>query len=317
MAELNGVSALQALEDILQREAPGMTIRRGVPMAACTTLRLGGPADLLAEPREAREVQLILRAAADLGLPVTVMGHGGNLLVKDGGIRGVVLRLHQAMRRVSVEGELLRAEAGAMMPAAAMAAAEHGLAGLTFAGGIPGTVGGGVYMNAGAYGGEMSQVATLVEGFERATGEPFAYTGEEMGFSHRTSRLQAEDKVITRVTFRLTPGDREALVGEIQELNRRRAEKQPLDVPSAGSTFRRPAGNYASALIDRCGLKGCAIGGAQVSEKHAGFLVNRGGTAADFLALMAHVQRVVLEQTGVTLTPEVRILGEDAPCVRV
>lgn len=317
MAELSGVSALEALEDILQQEAPGMPCRRGVPMAACTTLRLGGPADLLVEPRTAREVQLVLRRACALQLPVTVMGHGGNLLVKDGGIRGVVLRLHQAMRCIQVEGELLLAEAGAMMPAAAVAAAEHGLAGLTFAGGIPGTVGGGVYMNAGAYGGEMSQVTALVEGFERATGEPFAYTGEEMGFTHRTSRLQAEDKVITRVTFRLTPGDREALKQEILEFNRRRAEKQPLEVPSAGSTFRRPAGHYASALIDQCGLKGCAIGGAQVSEKHAGFLVNRGGTAADFLALMAHVQQVVLAQTGVQLTPEVRILGEDAPCTRV
>lgn len=198
-----------------------------------------------------------------------------------------------------------------MLTALAMAAAEHSLGGLVFASGIPGTAGGGVYMNAGAYGGEMSQVVTKVEGLNM-DGTPFVYTGAEMNFSHRYSRLMDENKIVTHVTCRLTPAKREDLLAEMVELNRRRAEKQPLNLPSAGSTFKRPAGGYASAMIDECNLKGVSIGGAQVSEKHAGFLVNRGGTAADFLALMAKVQQVVYDRFGVMLEPEVRILGEDS-----
>ena len=199
-----------------------------------------------------------------------------------------------------------------MMSTLSMAAAEAGLAGLTFASGIPGTVGGGVYMNAGAYGGEMSQVVTLVEGLTMA-GQPFAYTAEDLRFDYRHSRLMEEDKIVTHVCLRLRPGKREEILSEMADYNRRRAEKQPLTLPSAGSTFKRPVGGYASALVDECGLKGFSIGGAQVSEKHAGFCVNRGGTAADFLALMAHIQRVVMEEKGIRLEPEVRILGEDAP----
>lgn len=166
-------------------------------------------------------------------------------------------------------------------------------------------------MNAGAYGGEMAQVVTKVEGLNM-DGTPFVYTGAEMNFSHRYSRLMDENKIVTHVTCRLTPAKREDLLAEMVELNRRRAEKQPLNLPSAGSTFKRPAGGYASAMIDECNLKGVSIGGAQVSEKHAGFLVNRGGTAADFLALMAKVQQVVYDRFGVMLEPEVRILGEDS-----
>jgi len=153
---------------------------------------------------------------------------------------------------------------------------------------------------------------TLVEGVDYA-GEAFAYTGEEMNFSYRHSRLMDENKIVTHVTCQLPAADKDTLIKEMVELNRRRAEKQPLTLPSAGSTFKRPVGGFASALVDECGLKGYSLGGAQVSEKHAGFLVNRGGTAADFLALMAHVQKEVYEQKGIMLEPEVRILGEDAP----
>ena len=199
-----------------------------------------------------------------------------------------------------------------MMSTLSMAAAEANLAGLTFASGIPGTVGGGVYMNAGAYGGEMAQVVSLVEGFDM-TGEPFSYTREEMDFGHRHTRLMDENKLITHVTFQLQPGKREELLAEMVDFNTRRAEKQPLTQFSAGSTFKRPPNGFASAMIDQCGLKGCTIGGAQVSEKHAGFCINKGGTTADFLALMAHVQQVVYEKFDTMLEPEVRILGEDAP----
>ena len=307
---------LTALNTLESRLNGSMKLIRMAPMAQYTTLRLGGPADLLAEPSTAEQLVQLLQAAHELNIPVTLMGHGSNLLVKDGGIRGLVIRICREMRHIEAQGNTLRAEAGAMLSSLAMTAAENSLGGLTFASGIPGTVGGGVYMNAGAYGGEMSQVVTLVEGVD-LTGKPFAYTGEEMDFSYRHSRLMDENKIVTHVTCRLPKADRDALIKEMVELNRRRAEKQPLTLPSAGSTFKRPVGGYASALVDECGLKGTSIGGAQVSEKHAGFLVNKGGTAADFLALIAHVQQVVYQQKGIMLEPEVRILGEDAPVTSV
>lgn len=290
------------LEQRLNTLGMGAILRRNVPAATMTTLHLGGPVDLLAEPMCAQEVQLLLKEAAAVQVPVTVIGHGSNLLVLDGGIRGLAIRMERSMNGVTIDGHTLSAEGGAMLAVIARKACEAGLAGLTFAGGIPGTAGGGVLMNAGAYGGEMSQVVTLVEGF-RMDGEPFRYTGEEMAFGHRSSRLQRENVVVTRVTFALGDGEPAALMAEMQEYNRRRAEKQPLELPSAGSTFKRPVGGYASALIDECGLKGCTVGGAQVSEKHAGFCVNLGGTAEDFLGLMAEVQRVVLEKKGILLEP--------------
>lgn len=306
---------LTRLEALLRAEAPALRLMKGEPMARYTTLHLGGPADLLACPDTPEQLQQLLRLAHQADVPTVVMGNGSNLLVKDGGIRGLVIRLCRCMQHIDVDGECIRAEAGVMLGALAMAAAENGLGGLAFASGIPGTVGGGVYMNAGAYGGEMSQVVTLVEGFDR-TGEPFRYTGAEMAFRHRHSRLMDEDKLVTRVTFRLHPTRREDVLADMVDYNTRRAEKQPLTQYSAGSTFKRPENGYAAAMIDDCGLKGFAIGGAQVSEKHAGFCINKGGTAADFLALMAHVQRAVQEKFGVLLEPEVQILGEDAPVSR-
>ncbi len=308
--------ALDRLADRLAREMPELALRRMVPMATMTTLRLGGPAELLAEPATPAQVQAVLRAAHEGQVPVTVVGHGSNLLVRDGGIRGLVLRLNRAMSQVEIRKNVLHAEAGAMLPTVSRMAAEQGLQGLVFASGIPGTIGGAALMNAGAYGGEMSQVVTRVEGC-RMDGTPVAFGVEELAYGYRTSRLQQEDVVITSVTLRLSPGEREALLAEMAELSERRREKQPLDVPSAGSTFKRPETGYASALIDACGLKGFTIGGAQVSPKHAGFCVNLGGTSADFLALMAHVQQVVWEQKGVRLEPEVRIVGEDAPVTHV
>ena len=306
------VRQMPELEDALKRRAPGLPLEAGAPMARYTTLHLGGPADLLATPRHPEELQLLLEEAHRLGAPLTLMGQGGNLLVRDGGIRGLVVRVASGMRGITVHGDTLVAQAGATMTSAAMAAAENSLAGLSFASGIPGTVGGGAYMNAGAYGGEMSQVVVRVDAFDRQ-GQALTFTRPELAFGYRHSALQQRDAAVYRVVFQLPGGDREELLQEMVELNRRRAEKQPLNFPSAGSTFKRPAGYYAAALIDECGLRGYALGGAQVSEKHTGFLLNRGGTAADFLALMAHVQRVVWEQKGVRLEPEVRILGEDAP----
>ena len=304
--------ALRELEASLQKMDPTLRLEKEALMAAYTTLHLGGPADLLAHPTSPEQLKILLTEAKRLDVPVTLIGHGSNLVVRDGGIRGLVIRVCRGMREITASGNILRAQAGAMLTALAMAAAEQSLGGLVFASGIPGTVGGGVYMNAGAYGGEMSQVVTRVEGL-CMDGTPFSYSRSEMDFSHRHSRLMEEDKVVTLVTCQLPHANREALLADMVELNRRRAEKQPLTVPSAGSTFKRPEGGYASAMIDQCGLKGLTVGGAQVSEKHAGFLVNRGGTAADFLALMAKVQTAVYERFGVMLEPEVRILGEDSP----
>ena len=291
-------------------QAFGCTVKEAEPMAAHTSFKIGGAADCFVSTGDLIQAALILRHCTEKQIPLLVVGNGSNLLVSDSGIDGVVL--HVDANAIEVSGTRMTVQAGASLTRACLTACEHGLSGLEFAYGIPGTMGGGVYMNAGAYGGEMSQVVTLVEGFDM-NGEPFSYTRPELMFSHRYSRLMDEEKLITHVTFQLQPGDREALLAEMVDFNTRRAEKQPLTQFSAGSTFKRPANGYASAMIDQCGLKGFAIGGAQVSEKHAGFCINKGGTAADFLALIAHVQGVVQSQFGTMLEPEVRILGEDAP----
>ena len=280
-----------------------------VPMSGYTTLRLGGPADYLAFPQSAEETAALYAEANAAGLPVTVIGHGSNLLVLDGGIRGLVICIGKNMRKIIRKGNRLTAQAGAMLGRTAMEAAEAGLTGMEFASGIPGTIGGGVTMNAGAYDGEMSRVVTLVRGI-RPNGETVELSREEMDFRYRHSIIMEKNLIVTEVTLELQAGDPAAIRAKMAELNARRTEKQPLDVPSAGSTFKRPAGYFAAALIDQCGLKGYSIGGAQVSPKHAGFLVNTGTSSLDFLNLMRKVQETVKEKTGVQLEPEVRILGE-------
>ena len=283
---------------------------RNAEMSQYTTLKLGGPADYLAFPRSREEIVAMFGEAGRAGMPVSVIGHGSNLLVLDGGIRGLVIRVERNMREVRVEGSAVIAQAGAMLGAAARAAADAGLSGLEFAAGIPGTVGGGAVMNAGAYGGEMAQVVERVEGVY-PDGTAASLTNAEMEFGYRTSAVKKLNLVVTEVRFRLAPGDRDAILGRMSELNAQRAEKQPLDVPSAGSTFKRPEGHYAAALIDQCGLKGYSIGGAMVSMKHAGFLTNTGSSSADYLALMRKVQSIVEERAGVRLEPEIRILGSE------
>ena len=280
------------------------------PMSGHTTLRLGGPADYLVFPRSAEEINAMFAEAGAYNLPVTVIGHGSNLLVLDGGIRGLVICIGKNMREITRNGRTITAQAGAMLGSVAAEAAEAGLAGLEFASGIPGTVGGGVTMNAGAYDGEMAQVVTQVKGLYPG-GETVALSNEEMDFGYRHSAVTEKNLIVTGVTFELQEGDPAAIRAKMSELNARRAEKQPLDVPSAGSTFKRPEGYFAAALIDQCGLKGYSIGGARVSMKHAGFLVNTGTSSRDFLELMQKVQQIVEERVGVKLEPEIRILGEE------
>ena len=280
------------------------------PMSAHTTLKLGGPADYMVFPRNGEEIAAMFREAAENGVPVTVIGHGSNLLVLDGGIRGLVICIGKNMRKITRDGNILKAQAGAMLGSAALEAAEAGLTGLEFASGIPGTVGGGVTMNAGAYDGEMAQVVTEVRGI-RPDGTAVCLSREEMNFGYRHSVVQEKDFIVTEVTFELKPGDPAMIRARMSELNAKRSEKQPLDLPSAGSTFKRPEGYYAAALIDQCGLKGYSIGGARVSEKHAGFLVNTGTSSRDFLNLMKKVQAIVEERAGVRLEPEIRIVGTE------
>ena len=292
--------------------APERIIPRA-PMARFTTFRVGGPADVLVNIDSAAEISVALRAARAAGVPVTIIGNGSNLLVRDGGIRGLVMRISQPMSAITREGDVLHAQAGATLPSVAGFAQRSGLAGLAPMAGIPGTMGGAVIMNAGAYGGEMSQVVTRVDAIARSDGKPIRFEGHALGFAYRHSAMMDAGVIVTDVTLRLTPGDPDAIARRTEELLVARREKQPLEYPSAGSTFKRPEGAFAAKLIDDAGLKGLRIGDAQVSEKHAGFIVNLGSaTASDILALMAEVQSRVLAASGITLEPEVRILGEDA-----
>ena len=292
--------------------APERIIPRA-PMARFTTFRVGGPADVLVNIDSAAEISVALRAARAAGVPVTIIGNGSNLLVRDGGIRGLVMRISQPMSAITREGDTLHVQAGATLPAVAGFAQRSGLEGLAPMAGIPGTIGGAVIMNAGAYGGEMSQVVTRVDAIARSDGKPIRFEGRALGFAYRHSAMMDAGVIVTDVTLRLTPGDPDAIARRTEELLVARREKQPLEYPSAGSTFKRPEGAFAARLIDDAGLKGLRIGDAQVSEKHAGFIVNLGSaTASDILALMAEVQSRVLAASGITLEPEVRILGENA-----
>lgn len=280
------------------------------PMSGHTTLKLGGPADYLVFPRSAEEINALFAEAGAYNMPVTVIGHGSNLLVLDGGIRGLVICIGKNMRKITREGRIITAQAGAMLGSVSMEAAEAGLTGLEFACGIPGTVGGGVTMNAGAYDGEMSQVVTRVKALNPG-GKVMTLPREEMEFGYRHSAVTERNLIVTEIEFELQEGDPAAIRAKMSELNARRAEKQPLDVPSAGSTFKRPKGYYAAALIDQCGLKGYCVGGAKVSMKHAGFLVNTGTSSRDYLELMKKVQQIVEERVGVRLEPEIRVIGEE------
>jgi UDP-N-acetylmuramate dehydrogenase len=275
-----------------------------------TTLRVGGPADYFCEPETEEALAGLLAAAETLSLPVLLMGNGSNLLVRDGGFRGLAIRLGRGLSRIERTEGGLRAGAGALLSVLSRTAQEAALTGLEFAQGIPGTVGGGVYMNAGAYGGEMKQIVRNVRVL--AGENVLEIDGESMDFSYRHSRAMEEGWMILGAEFSLAPGNRDDIDAAMRDYAARRKEKQPLEYPSAGSFFKRPQGHFAGALIEQAGLKGCAVGGAQVSQKHAGFLINRGGaTAEDFLRLMARVQDTVEARFGVRLEPEVRIVGSE------
>lgn len=278
-------------------------------MSAHTTLQIGGTADMFLCINSENELQKVLKEASGTNLPVTLIGKGSNLLVLDSGIRGLVIRPEGGLQHISVSGNVIKAHAGVTLAMLAQTAARHNLSGLEFAGGIPGTLGGAVCMNAGAYEGEMKQVVTTVRGF-RLDGTPFSFSNADMAFGYRHSRAMEETLFITEVTLKLHVGDNKQIVAKMNDFNAKRREKQPLTDLSCGSTFKRPEGHYAAALIEQCGLKGARVGHCEVSVKHAGFLINHpGGTAKEYLALISLVQETVFQKTGVFLEPEVRILG--------
>ena len=301
---------LHALQTTLKQHLPQLDLRVAEPMAKHTTFRVGGPAALLALPKGEGEVRQILRLAHQMGVAPFFLGKGSNLLVADEGVDRFLVKLPGGLTRLEREGEAgLYVGSGVTLAQAATFAAQAGLSGLEFAHGIPGSRGGGVFMNAGAYDGEMAQVIAWVDCLDE-TGAPHRLAGADLALGYRTSCFTQRPWLITGARLTLTPGDPAAIRAKMADLAQRRRAKQPLEYPSAGSTFKRPPGHFAGGLIEQCGLKGYQIGGAQVSEKHAGFVINTGGaTCQDILDLIHHVRQVVRDQTGVLLEPEVRLLG--------
>lgn len=306
------MSSLEALKSKLETLCPTLELRTEEPMEKHTSFRIGGPVKLMALPRTEEEGIAAVQAAAELGIEPLMVGNGSNLLVADEGLDAFVIKTVEGLSHIQdMGGNILRLEAGVILSRAAMAALDRGLTGLEFAHGIPGSVGGAVTMNAGAYFGEMADVVCSVR-FLYLDGTPGELQGEQLGFSYRNSAFEHQKTLILSADVVLQAGDEEKARERMADLAIRRRERQPLEYPSAGSAFKRPKDGFAAALIDQCGLKGFQVGGAQVAEKHAGFIINRGGaTCRDVQAVVAHVYRTVLRETGVALEPEVKLLGVD------
>lgn len=288
---------------------PEENIHLQEPMSAHTTFKVGGPADCLIELESMEQFCRIQHYLKQLELPFTVMGNGSNTLVSDRGYRGVILQIGRRMSGIRTEGNCIVAQAGAQLIQVARTAWEHGLTGIEFAFGIPGTVGGGVVMNAGAYGGEMSRIVKQVTVISDS-GEMLQLDNESMEFGYRKSTIRNQPFSVMEVVFELEPGDRDAIRERMEELSAKRKQKQPLEFPSAGSTFKRPEGYYAGELIMKAGMRGFQIGGARVSDKHCGFVVNTGNaTAEDILEVIHEVQERVKDRFHVELEPEVVFLG--------
>ena len=303
----------ECLQQELARRCPDLEVRAGEPMSRHTSFRIGGPARLMALPKSPAQAKAAVLAAREADIVPFFLGNGSNLLVPDEGVERFLIQpagryAADPLNRVWEENGQLCAGGGVSLAMLANAAQGRALTGLEFASGIPGSVGGGVVMNAGAYGGEMAQVLVSVTALD-LDGSIQTIPAESCGLGYRKSVFSDGQRLVLEARFQLESGDPDAIRARMDELAAKRKEKQPLEYPSAGSMFKRPEGYFAAALIDQCGLKGFTVGGAQVSEKHAGFVVNRGGaTCADVLELVRQVQARVLEQTGVTLKMEVKVL---------
>ena len=273
-----------------------------------TTFKIGGPADIFVDAESPSEVLTAVKIAKETGLPRMIIGNGSNLLVSDKGIEGVVICIGSRMNKITVKENIIEAYAGALLSSVSNAAQRNSLTGLEFAAGIPGTLGGGVYMNAGAYDGELKNVVKSVTYIDDVILKK-AYK-DELDFSYRHSMFSDKNFAVLSVELELEHGNPDEIKAKMIELNRRRLEKQPLEYPSAGSTFKRPEGYYAGKLIQDSGLMGCSFGGAKVSEKHAGFVINTGNaTAEDVINLIEHIKKTVFEKFGVMLEPEVKLTG--------
>lgn len=288
-------------------------VHQNVLMKDHTSMRTGGMADFLVEPDGKEGLHELVSYLKENAVPFYVMGNGSNLIVSDDGFSGVFIKIGNNLSSITVEGETMLVQAGATLAAAAAKAWEEGLTGLEFASGIPGSMGGAAYMNAGAYDGEMSQVITRTYCMD-SQGNEVILSGRDHEFGYRHSKIMDLGLIVTEVVLTLHKGDKAAIREKMNDLNARRRDKQPLNLPSAGSVFKRPEGYFAGKLIQDCGLRGARIGGAQVSEKHCGFIVNTGNaTSSDIMQLIALVRDKVYKETGVLLEPEVRIIGGRQP----
>ncbi len=302
---------IKALQTALLKELPSTRVREEEYLRHHTTFKIGGPADLFVEPTTMAELSFALHTIHEFDVPVTIIGCGSNILVKDGGIRGAVVSVRHMTQIMDCNDNTLCIGSGYMLKDASEFAWENGLTGLEFAIGIPGTLGGAVFMNAGAYDGEMSHVVTAVRAVD-FQGNIKEYDVSHLDFGYRHSVFHDNHEVIGEVIMTLKPGDKNVIKARMDELTEKRESKQPLEFASAGSTFKRPPGYFAGTLIEQTGLKGLSVGDAQVSHKHAGFVINTGSASAkDVLDLIAEVQRRVYDQHGVHLEPEVRMIGED------
>lgn len=298
------------LEAIFSNIVGEKKIRWDEPMKRHTTFGIGGPADVFLMPETTEEVALIVKRAYKYNVPLFVLGGGANLLVRDKGIRGAVLYTGH-LRKIERNGNLLKVSGGVSIREAAKKALEFGLSGMEFASGIPGSIGGATYMNAGAYGGEMSKIITAVTACDEK-GDIILYDAKDLNYSYRHSRFMTNKEIVLDVTFSLKEGNVHDIQALMDDLNERRRTKQPLEKKSAGSTFKRPEGHFVGQMIEELGLKGFAVGDAKVSEKHAGFLINDGeATCEQMLGLIHEVQRRVKERYEVDLYPEVQIVGEE------
>jgi len=281
------------------------------PMSVHTSFHIGGPADVLVVPADREDLRKVLCIAREEKTPLTVIGNGSNLLVRDKGIRGIVLKLGNALKNWDQNGNVFIFDSGVSLAQCCRIIGDAGYTGMEFAVGIPGSLGGAVFMNAGAYDGEMKDAVVSVEVMTRA-GEVKTLGSEELQFAYRHSALQASDVIVLAVRLQVKEGDKAAIRAKMDDFSQRRVSKQPLDMPSAGSTFKRPEGHFVGQMVEESGLKGFRIGGAEVSVKHAGFIVNADhATAKDVLQLIGYIEKIILENYNVALVPEVLVLGEE------